>query len=320
MRHHTSTHVILGAIRRVLGEHAWQAGAEKTVNRSRLDISHWARITPDQSREIEKLANSVVMANMPVEVSWMAREQAERSYGYRLYQGGVTPGRNIRVVKIGDWDIEACGGTHLKLTGELGFIKILHTERIQDGVERIVFVSGVPAISHVQKMDRRLRKIAAVLNTPEEMVIKAAEDIIAKLKTANREIDELRRRLAEYGVEAMLRQSKKLKMVNLVTQEITHSDADFLITVANLLTKKEPTSVVALCSSNGTVRIVVMAGEDAVKAGIDAGKIASKMAKTVGGGGNGRPNFGQGGGTDVGNMLKSLQIVEGMVKRQLARE
>ena len=139
MLHHTSTHILIGVVRRVLGEHAWQAGSNNEISSSRLDISHWTRITKEQEIEIERLANSLVMQNLPVEVSLMPREIAEKTYGYRLYQGGVIPDRQIRIVRIGDWDVEACGGTHLRSTGELGLIKILRTERIQDGVERITF-------------------------------------------------------------------------------------------------------------------------------------------------------------------------------------
>jgi len=133
MRHHTSTHIILGAARKVLGNHVWQAGAEKEVDRSRLDISHWTRITQDQTNKIEQLANEIVMANIEVDSSWVRRENAEEKYGYRIYQGGVVPGKQIRLIRIGEFDVEACGGTHVTNTKQVERVKIFSTKKIQDG-------------------------------------------------------------------------------------------------------------------------------------------------------------------------------------------
>ena len=156
MRAHTATHIILGAARRVLGQHVWQAGAQKGVEHSRLDITHYKHLTLDEIHAIERLANQVVRANLPVETSWMPREEAEARYGFRLYQGGAVPGREIRVVEIPGWDAEACGGTHCARTGEVGLIKILRAERIQDGVERLVFAVGEHALRAVQEQEKAL--------------------------------------------------------------------------------------------------------------------------------------------------------------------
>jgi len=108
MKNHTATHVINGAARRVLGQHVWQFGTQKGVDRSRLDISHYRRLTLEEVHKIETLANQVVLRNIPVETSWMPRSEAEKLYGFRLYQGGAVPGKEIRVVKSGEWDVEAC--------------------------------------------------------------------------------------------------------------------------------------------------------------------------------------------------------------------
>nr|2ZZF_A Chain A, Alanyl-tRNA synthetase [Pyrococcus horikoshii]2ZZG_A Chain A, Alanyl-tRNA synthetase [Pyrococcus horikoshii]2ZZG_B Chain B, Alanyl-tRNA synthetase [Pyrococcus horikoshii] len=142
MRHHTGTHVLMGALVRVLGRHVWQAGSQLTTDWARLDISHYKRISEEELKEIEMLANRIVMEDRKVTWEWLPRTTAEQKYGFRLYQGGVVPGREIRVVKIEDWDVQACGGTHLPSTGLVGPIKILRTERIQDGVERIIFACG----------------------------------------------------------------------------------------------------------------------------------------------------------------------------------
>ena len=318
MRHHTSTHVLIGAARRIIGEHAWQAGAQKEADKSRLDVSHWERITPEQLNEIERLANSIVMENIPVEVLWMPREEAEKAYGYRLYQGGVVPGGEIRVVRIGDWDVEACGGTHLRTTGEIGIIKIIHTERIQDGVERIVFASGFPALRHIQEMERSLSKVSEIINAPVERVVKTVEDITMEWKECRREIDRMRENLAEREAEQMLQQAKAVHGVILITKVAEGAEVDFLIRIASLLTKKEPKAVIAICGINKTAKVVVMAGEEAVRKSVHAGKIASEMAKILGGGGSGRPNFGQGGGVEVDRVSEALNIVEKIIKKQIS--
>jgi alanyl-tRNA synthetase len=124
---------------RVLGEHAWQAGASKGVKQSRLDISHNSKITRREIEEIESLANMVVREGRPILCRWMQRDQAEKKYGFRLYQGGAVPGKEIRIVDMGEWDAEACGGTHLSNTYEVGLIKIINTERVQDGIERLTY-------------------------------------------------------------------------------------------------------------------------------------------------------------------------------------
>lgn len=140
-RHHSSTHILLGAARKVLGDHVWQEGAQKYVERSRLDISHFEKITAEQLREIESVANRVIEECRPIRAYFEERNKAEQKFGMRLYQGGVVYGPTIRVVEVDGWDVEACGGMHCSNTGEIGFLKIIRAERIQDGVERIEFAS-----------------------------------------------------------------------------------------------------------------------------------------------------------------------------------
>jgi alanyl-tRNA synthetase len=320
MRHHTSTHLLLGAVRQVLGEHAWQAGAQKEVDRSRLDISHWERITSQQLQRIEALANSVVLKNLPVEVTWMPRDEAERSYGFRLYEGGVVPGRLIRVVKIGDWDAEACGGTHLGTTGEVGLIKIIQSERIQDGVERLVFASGAHGLRFVQELETRLRKTSELLNVPVENVMEAAEKTVAEWRERGKEVDRLKEKVAEYETVVLLENAESIGGVKFVKHSMRRGDVDFLIKIGDIITKKDAHTVVALCTVDEKVNLVVMAGEEAIRLGVNAGKVAYEMARTVGGGGGGRANLGQGGGTAVGKASEALDVAKDVVKGQVLRE
>ncbi len=146
MKMHTCTHILAGATRKVIGKHVWQAGAQKGFDISRIDLTHYQAFTPAEVKKIEKLTNDIVQKNLNVENRELARSDAEEKYGFVLYQGGASPGKMVRVVQIeGGFDVEACGGTHLRRTGEIGRMKIIRTERIQDGVNRIEFTCGKPA-------------------------------------------------------------------------------------------------------------------------------------------------------------------------------
>ncbi|MEA2003591.1 MAG: alanine--tRNA ligase [archaeon] len=141
-QHHTATHIINGAARKILGEHIWQAGAEKTEKKARLDITHYDSLDNDTIRKIEDLSNKVIASDMKVESLILPKDEAEKRYGFRLYQGGAVPGATLRVVKIDNFDVEACGGTHVNRTGEVECIKILGTKKVQDSIVRIEFVAG----------------------------------------------------------------------------------------------------------------------------------------------------------------------------------
>ena len=323
MKHHTATHVIMGAARRVLGEHVWQAGAQKGAERSRLDISHFKRLTKDEIHEIERLANQAVMRNIPVEISWMPREQAEKRYGFRLYQGGVVPGREIRVVKTKGWEVEACGGTHVKSTGEIGFVKIVRTERIQDGVERIVFSAGLSALKAVQEDEKLLWKVSEILNAPVEKVSTTAERLVKEWKEARRERKRLLEEIAlrealKPEAAGEVRKTKSINRVKFVTQQFERGDIDLMIKTASELVKKSPEIVLVFHGvERKTARIVVMAGKNAVHLGINSAEIAGEAASILGGGGSGRPDFAQGGGTLVKRVPEALRKAEEVVRKQL---
>jgi len=325
MKHHTGTHVIMGAARRVLGEHVWQSGAQKDVERTRLDISHFRRLTLEEIHEIERLANQAIAQNIPVETTWMPREEAEKRYGFRLYQGGVVPGREIRVVKSGDWEVEACGGTHLKNTGEIGFLKIVHTERIQDGVERIIFSAGLPAMKAVQESEESLWKLSELLNAPIEKLGATAERLVKEWKETRREkkrlLEEIAKREAvkpEARVEA--RETIHINGLKYVTQQFEQVDVDRMIKTASELVKRNPEMVVVFYGvDKKTARIVVMAGKEAVNRGINSREIAGEAASVIGGGGSGRPDFAQGGGTLVKKMSDALAKAEKTIRKQVKR-
>ena len=139
---HTGTHVVFAACRKVLGPHIWQNGAKKTTQNAHLDITHFTSITKEEEREIENEANRIILSGVPINKYFMDKALAEKEFGFRLYQGGIVPGNNLRVVNIKDVDVEACCGTHCDNTAEVGWVKIFRSTRVSDGVVRLYYVAG----------------------------------------------------------------------------------------------------------------------------------------------------------------------------------
>ena len=318
MRHHTGTHLVLGAARRVLGQHAWQAGAQKGVHSSRIDISHYERLTEDQVREIERLATDVALQDIPVQSEWLPREIAEQTYGYVLYQGGVVPGREIRVIKIGDWDVEACGGTHCTRTGQIGVIKILHTERIQDGVERIEFAAGSQALRAFQEQEKKLRGISDTIEAPIEKVDHYVKALVDEKSALSQRLTELTKEWAAHETDRLLHSAQILGEVKLCHSIYSQGTETDVILVNNLILERDPSAVTVLLLVHDSARIFVGAGKKAIQRGVNAGQLAKKLAELLGGGGGGKDYFGQGGG-EKANVQSVIVNAEQILKAMLAR-
>ena len=174
-KNHTSTHILNSSTRNVLGSWVWQHSAFKDEDHARLDITHHSALTDDEIIKIEKLANSIVNKNMSVTIDNFDRGTAEQKYGFKIYQGGIVPVKSVRIVSIEDFDIEACGGTHVKKTGEIELIKITRAKRIQDGVVRIEFVSGATALDYTKQHDANMTKKSTELKEKLELKEKRRE-------------------------------------------------------------------------------------------------------------------------------------------------
>jgi alanyl-tRNA synthetase len=319
MRHHTGTHLILGAARRVLGQHVWQAGAQKGVESSRVDISHYEKITDDQAREIERRATEVALQDIPVESEWMPREKAEQQYGFRLYQGGVVPGRELRIIKIDDWDVEACAGTHCTRTGQIGTIKILRTERIQDGVERIIFAAGTQALRAIEEQERKLNKISTIIEAPIEKLDTYVQTLVEEKSRLEKRLEELGGVWAQQEAQHLLASARPVGSVKLFVVKYKTGEENDIIMLNNKIIQSDPNAVAILVLVKDSVRVLVGAGKSAIAQGVHAGKLAAKLAALVGGGGGGKDNFGQGGGTKLSQADVVVRESEQAVKELLTK-
>ncbi len=202
MRHHTATHILLGALRKVLGDHVWQAGAEKTVEKARLDITHYEVPSSDVLEKIEEIANKVISSRKPVHSKYIPRNEAEEKYGFRIYQGGVPPDPVLRIVEIPEWDVEACFGTHVHNTSEVGGIKIINVEKIQDGVIRFEYVAGPKIASYARDLEKKLSIIAKTIGASGRRdVEKRVKGLIEDYKLLKENLSNAMKMLIQYIVK-----------------------------------------------------------------------------------------------------------------------
>jgi alanyl-tRNA synthetase len=312
-RHQSGTHIILGSARKVLGGHVWQSGAQKGLDQSRLDISHYEKISEEDIEKIELVANETVLKNIPIEKVWMDRGEAERQYGFRLYQGGVPVGKKIRVVRIGDFDVEACAGTHLRQTNEAGLIKILKTERIQDGVERITFAAGIASVKHVQKHHSLLRESSETLRVFPDQLPKTVKRFFDEWKSQKKQIEKLRKHGGQSPLNALLDDAELIGDVKVLSQIVEDADKiifEELLAMGRKVYDMEKTLAILGCDYEGA-KLIIARSKDL---DINCAALAKDAGKLLGGGGGGKPEFAQAGGSLSEGLAKAVEEIKKMIK------
>jgi len=313
-KNHTSTHILNSSTRNVLGSWVWQHSAFKEEDHARLDITHHSALTDDEIRNIEKLANSIVEKNMSVTIDNFDRGDAEQKYGFKIYQGGIVPVKSVRIISIEDFDVEACGGTHVKKTGEIKLIKITRTKRIQDGVVRIEFVSGETALDYTKQHDANMIKKSAELKEKMELKEKRHE-----------QKQELREKIPIL-VESITKSKIGMSSMNEIIIDVTESgkpnfcyttsdqyDEFFHISFGEKLIESDPWMVYCgIFEDEDKIRAIIYSGEQAEK-NKKAGDIAKIMSEILGGAGGGSQRFAQGGGKDKSKKNDAIEKVKSMV-------
>ena len=303
-KNHTSTHIINTSSRGVLGSWIWQHSAFKDHDHARLDITHHSSLTDEQVKQIEDAANQMIKENYPVNIDYYDRGTAEQKYGFRIYQGGVVPVKSVRIVSIEDKDIEACGGTHVKRTGDIELIKITKTKRIQDGVVRIEFVSGSTAFQYVKDQE-------------EESKRQAADDIAKeKLEKQREENKEKSREQIPILLEKILAgQSGELDEITIknkicFTSSPNYDDYFHQNFGKKLVAKDDTAAFCGIFEAGPTIRVMIFAGE---QSGVNAGDIAKEISSILGGSGGGDAKFAQGGGKDTSKKDAAIQKAKSMI-------
>ncbi|VVC01443.1 Alanine--tRNA ligase [uncultured archaeon] len=282
--HHTAIHLINACARGVLGPHIWQCGSYKDEHKAQIDLTHYRKITWEELDRIEQLANKYVIENLMVKTEILGRNEAESKYGFRLYQGGAVPGKELRVVSIGSIDHQACGGTHnyIKSTGELGLVKIARREGVQDGVERVVIKCGPEAIKHIEERERLLREAAEALGVPEDQLKATALRFFNEWKERGKEIEKLQALMSHTIADNAMMYAKKegKKLIELDKAPYTQKLAE------EVCGKLSTAGFAAVISTNDGF-VVAVAPEG-------SGQSALELLKKHGGKGGGSATFARG--------------------------
>ena len=310
-KNHTSTHILNSSARKVLGSWVWQHSAFKDDDHARLDITHHSSLTDSQVAEIENAANDIVAKDMSISIDYYDRGDAEQKYGFKIYQGGVVPVKSVRIVSIEDFDVEACGGTHVKKTKEIELIKITRTKRIQDGVVRIEFVSGPNAQQYVKQ--QKVKQSEQVEESAQKEIIdkqreKVKEKAREKIPILLEQIASLNDTTIIDEIEMTIQNSMKLCFT-----ASSQYDEFFHTNFGKKLVKNNPNSVyVGIFESGPTIRIMVYCGDEAANSK-NAGEIAKSVAEILGGAGGGDAKFAQGGGKDTSKKDEAIAKAKSMI-------
>ncbi|MCI4371478.1 MAG: DHHA1 domain-containing protein, partial [Thermoplasmata archaeon] len=311
MRNHTATHIVLGAARKALGNHVWQAGAHKGQDLARLDITHFDALSDAEVVRIEELANAEVLGHHLVRAKVMARDVAERKFGFRLYQGGSVPGGELRVVEIPKWDVEACGGTHVSRTSDVGLIKILRSTRIQDGIVRLEYAAGKAASEVIRKQSDDVRRTAELLGVPIDQIPAAVERLVAEWKEYRKLSQKADDEQGKAKVSEEVRAAKGAYPI--LKQEVPEG-VRFMLSMSRA-TASEPTATgIYWASSPSDVKLVVTRGE---RVPIDAAEIVRTVAPEFHGKGGGKLGFAEASFPNTDQARAAANKIEEFIRKKL---
>ncbi len=314
--HHSATHLLHAALRQVLGDHVLQKGSLVAPDRLRFDFSHYEPVTPEQLHEIEKLVNGEIQKNITADTELMKYDDAVASGAIALF--GEKYDEEVRVLRLGDFSVELCGGTHVGSTGDIDIFKITHEVGVASGIRRIEAVSGKQAMAWIDENQRALDDVAAMLRTPRDQ-------IPAKIEHLQRRVKELEKELAAARQKLLIGETSDIKEnvvvvdgLNVLATRMDGADAKTLRDAVDRFKDKFESAVVVLGSvDNGKVRLAAGVTKDAVDR-IRAGDVIKSVAEQVGGKGGGRPDFAQAGGSKPEALDAALNSVPGWVAEQLA--
>lgn len=287
MRHHTATHIVVAAARELLGKHIWQWGAQKYVDSARVDITHYKSLKDEDLRRIERRANEILLEGKRVTKEVLPRNDAEKRYGFQLYQGGVPFTKTIRVVQVEGVDIEACAGTHVDNTLEIGSIKIIRRESVQDGVERLVYSAGIHAIDRVQEMEKLLKESAEVFSVLPKDLPGVSKKFFEEWKEYRKKVEHLSKYAAMAELMEIEKNSLEIGGVK-AALHLTDKSREEMKALSMEIADKEG-MIGILVGNDGTV--MISRGKEV---DIDCGRLMKESADKVGGKGGGRPDFAQG--------------------------
>ncbi len=319
-KNHSATHLLQKALRTVLGSHVEQAGSYVDAGRLRFDFSHFSAMTQEELKKVEQIVNDEIAAHLPVETSVMTLEEAKKTGAMALF--GEKYGDTVRVVKMGDFSTELCGGTHVANTGDIAVFKILSESGVAAGVRRIEALTGPGVFAYYAEQEARLEEAARIVKATPAGLAEKLEHLMAEVKRLSAENESLKSKAARDALGNVMDQVQEVEGVRLLAARADGVDMNGLRELGDQLKEKLGEGVIVLASEkDGKVNLVAMATEEAMAKGAHAGNLIKGIAALVGGGGGGRPNMAQAGGKNPAGIAQAIaetaKVLEGQLKASL---
>ncbi len=315
-RNHSATHLLQKALREVVGGHIEQAGSNVNKDRLRFDFTHFEALTHEQLEKVEALVNEKILEGLIITIKEMPIDEARKLGAMALF--GEKYGQTVRVVNMGDYSVELCGGTHLQNTAAIGTFKIISETGVAAGVRRIEAVTGRGALHFYQTMENSLNEVSALVKAKKTEVVKKVESMTIELKNLEKENEKLKAEIAASKAGALTEQAKTINGIKVLVSQIDELDMNDLKNMGDSLKDQLQDGVVLLMSHVADkVNLVAMATPSAVEKGVHCGQIISAVAGVVGGKGGGRPNMAQAGGKDASKIKEAITVAETTINAQL---
>jgi len=315
-KNHSATHLLQKALREVLGTHVEQAGSYQDAERTRFDFSHFQAMTAEEIAKVEKIVNDEIAADLEVRTDVMTVEEAKKTGAMALF--GEKYGEKVRVVSMGEFSKEFCGGTHVKHTGEITAFKIISESGVAAGVRRIEALTGDNVFAYYKNIEAELERAAKAAKTTPAALVEKIEHMMAEIKALNAENESLKSKAAKEALGDVMDQVVEVKGVKLLATSVAGVDMNGLRDLGDQLKGKLGEGVVVLASeADGKVNLVAMATEEAMKKGAHAGNLIKAIAGKVGGGGGGRPNMAQAGGKNPAGIPDAVAEAKAALENQI---
>lgn len=316
-KNHSATHLLQKALREVLGTHVEQAGSYQDGERTRFDFSHFAAMTPEELEKVEKIVNDKIAEAIPVRTDVMTVDEAKKTGAMALF--GEKYGETVRVVSMGDFSKEFCGGTHVKNTSEIAAFKIISENGVAAGVRRIEALTGDNVFAYYRNLEKELLGAAKAAKATPATLTEKIEHMQAEIKALTSENESLKSKAAKEALGDVMDQIVEVKGVKLLASAVDGVDMNGLRDLGDQLKEQLGEGVIVLASScEGKVNLIVMATDAAMKQGAHAGNLIKSIAGKVGGGGGGRPNMAQAGGKNPAGILEAIAEAKTALEAQLS--
>ena len=316
-KNHSATHLLQKALREVLGTHVEQAGSYQDGERTRFDFSHFAAMTPEDLEKVEKIVNDKIAEAIPVRTDVMTVDEAKKTGAMALF--GEKYGETVRVVSMGDFSKEFCGGTHVKNTSEIAAFKIISENGVAAGVRRIEALTGDNVFAYYRNLEKELLEAAKAAKATPATLTEKIEHMQAEIKALTSENESLKSKAAKEALGDVMDQIVEVKGVKLLASAVDGVDMNGLRDLGDQLKEQLGEGVIVLASScEGKVNLIVMATDAAMKQGAHAGNLIKSIAGKVGGGGGGRPNMAQAGGKNPAGILEAIAEAKTALEAQLS--